>query len=121
MREMIEPSAAAATREQWTAADLAFHRTVLHATGNERMASLFAVIGAAQDGFSFGRCAGPPSSAVRCRGNALSWRRPSSPAGRGAGRYAPPGRRCTLKPARCWARRLTRALFQISGLPAIAR
>jgi DNA-binding FadR family transcriptional regulator len=68
MREIIEPAAAAAAarrrsaeqidrieaayqamaasndREEWSVADLAFHEAVLHATHNELMISLFAVI-----------------------------------------------------------------------------
>lgn len=68
MREVIEPAAAAAAarrrnseqlarieaayaamaasndREEWSVADLAFHEAVLHATHNELMISLFAVI-----------------------------------------------------------------------------
>lgn len=68
MREIIEPAAAAAAArrrkaeqlvaveaayeamaaarnlDEWTAADLAFHEAVLHATNNELMISLFSVI-----------------------------------------------------------------------------
>lgn len=75
MREVIEPAAAAAAarrrtaeqlarieaaygamaaagdRDAWAEADLAFHQGVLHATNNELMVSLFAVIETALDAY----------------------------------------------------------------------